>query len=452
MQLIVFNRLGMHPKTLLKKQVKDGFAGAFEQAISAKQLSALCRRHEPTARRKRKLSTGTIVRNLVFHQLREHGTLAQHGAMSAGRTITDSAYAQRRKRLGKKLFDELLDTALKPLADAREHPGSFHKGMRLVGIDGTQMSVLNTPGNAALPKAKTRRAKAAFAKIKLVTAMELGLHNPLAAQTGTLKDYEVNLAMQLLPKLPPDSLVIVDRLYGVAKHYLPMREQLAAKGSELLVRVRNNLNVRLLEKLPDGSALVEVRQGGKKIVVREIRALLKVDGQTKPVNVRLWTSLLDASEHPADELVRLYALRWEQELGYKEFKLDMRNAQVLDSHSEHTALQEVAARVLAMACVARVRARMAHSQGRPASTVSFRKVLLCTLGLWEAFWLGGASLGKRQKQAMLEKYYEWLEREALLAPRRVRRCPRAVRKPVSGWPRLIKRTQSKTQVIIKITP
>ena len=452
MQLIVFNRLGMHPKTQLKKQVKDGFDGLFKQTIPAKQLSAACRRHEPVARKKRKLSTKRIVRDLVFHQLHEHGALAQHGAMPGQRTMTNSAYSQRRKHLGEQLFEELLDIGLKPLADEHEQPGSFYHGLRLVGIDGTEMSVLNTPGNATLPKAKTRRGKAAFAKVKLVLAMELGPRNPLAAQTGTLKDYEVKLAEELLPKLPPGSLVIVDRLYGVSKHYLPMCEKLAAKGSELLVRVRNNLKVRVIKKLPEGSALVEVRQGGRKMMVREINAQLKIAGQAKPVKVRLWTSLLDAEKHPAKELVGVYARRWEQELGNKELKLDMRNAQVLDSHSEHTAKQEIAARVLAMACMARVRVRMAASQDKPASAVSFQKVLLCTLGLWEALWHGGTSLGERQKQVMVEKYYQRLEREALLPPRRMRRCPRAVRKPVSGWPRLMKRTQSKAQILIKITP
>jgi len=41
--------------------------------------------------------------------------------------------------------------------------------------------------------------------------------------------------------------------------------------------------------------------------------------------------------------------------------------------------------------------------------------------------------------------------QALLSGRRKRSCPRAMRKPVSGWPRLLKRTQTKPQIHIKIT-
>src|SRR4051794_34770670 len=88
---------------------------------------------------------------------------------------------------------------------------------RLVAIDGTQFSVRNTPQVlGSLSKAASRRMKAAFAKIGTVMLVELGIHNPLAATIGQEGESELVLAKQLLVLLPEQSLLIADRLYGVA--------------------------------------------------------------------------------------------------------------------------------------------------------------------------------------------------------------------------------------------
>jgi hypothetical protein len=86
------------------------------------------------------------------------------------------------------------------LADPQKHPQSFYKGLRLVGLDGTQCSVSNTPRLlAAVPKAASRRLRAALGKLQIVTLIELGLHNPLkAAQQEVLA---VVLAMAVVTRL-----------------------------------------------------------------------------------------------------------------------------------------------------------------------------------------------------------------------------------------------------------
>jgi hypothetical protein len=389
------------------------------------------------------------MRDLVFHQLRPDGTLAEHGAMLGGEPISDQAYTQRRERLPQALFTDLLMAGLAPLAEPQRHPDAFYRGWRLVGVDGTEASVMNTPDNQKLPKAGSRRGKAAFAKLKLVTAVELGLHNPLAAQIGTLRDYEVALALQWWPRLPPHSLVIIDRLYGVAQHVGDILAASAGRDLALLVRARSDVKAHLQQRLADGSTLVQIRSArqpgrpaGEPITVREIRAELSVPGERKPVAVRLWTTLLDPVAYPARELVERYVQRWEHELAYRELKLDVRRGDVLDSHTAHTALQELAAVVLALACVARVRAAAIAPLQTPARRISLRKLLLATLSLWEAFDLGGSTLTAKQKAHMLDAYFVRLQREAILPTRRPRHCPRAVRQPIRGWPRLRRRSES----------
>jgi hypothetical protein len=436
---------------------EHGFCGVFGKMISEGKLATICEEHEPLARRPRKRQTGQVAADLVYHQLHQDGTLAQHAASLGGERISDSAYCQRRALLPQELFSDLLAAGLKPLADPQRPPDAFFKGWRLVGVDGTEVSVTNTPANKTLPKANSRRGKCAFAKLKLVTAMELGLHNPLAAQAGELGDYEVSLALSLWPRLPEHSLVIIDRLYGVAKHIVQMLEAGKGRDLALLVRVRDDkIKTVLVRDLPDGSKLVKIRPSrragekqGEPITLREIQAELNVPGK-KSVKVRLWTTLLDCAVYPAEALVRLYAQRWEHELAYRELKLDVRKGDVLDSHTPQTAMQELAAIVLAVAAVARVRACATDILEVPVRRVSLRKLLLATRTLWDAFELGSDFLTTKNKAQMIERYFQRLHREAILPKRRSRHCPRAIRQPVSGWPRLTARSESSGDISITI--
>ena len=176
--------------------------------------------------------------------------------------------------------------------------------------------------------------------------VELGLHNPLAAALGAKGESEMVLAKQVLAAQPAQSLLLNDRYYGVGEVLvgLPAEEE-----RHFLVRVKINLKRRFLEAYPDGSALVEIRAGKQTRLVREIVGRVQRGGRGAGTTVRLWTSLLDWRRHPAAELLALYARRWEQEVFYKELKVDTRSTPYLQSHTPLTAMQEIAALILAYA-------------------------------------------------------------------------------------------------------
>ena len=135
----------------------------------------------------------------------------------------------------------------------------------------------------------------------------------------------------MLERLPEESLVIVDRLYGHAPFTAQLTDICAARSSQFLVRVCEKLAAPVLETLPDGSAWVEVRVHSKSqprriertIRVREVRA--RVFNRTEQTwsQIRLWSSL-GPGQASALELAQLYARRWEQELFFKELKIDLR--------------------------------------------------------------------------------------------------------------------------------
>ena len=73
----------------------------------------------------------------------------------------------------------------------------------------------------------------------------------------------------------------------------------------------------------------------------------------------------------------------------------------------------------------------------PVLRVSFIKTLELMRPLWLTLALGGDLLSGRQKRQLTERFLERAAGYVTRRRRRPRSCPRAVRQPVSGWPRLL---------------
>jgi len=383
------------------------------------------------------VSAGELICALVFHVVGEAGTLAQHVKALTGKRITDGALAQRRALLPLAIFEQLMSAALQPKADPRRHPDAFYRGLRLCGVDGSSFSVSNTPQvKKRMKKARSRRGRAAFPKVGAAVLVELGLHNPLAAALGAQGESEMVLAKQVLSAQPEQSLLINDRYYGTAA----LLVGLPAQGDRhFLVRVKSNLRRRLLEVYPDGSALVEIGSGQTTRRVREILGRVQRGGGGAFTTVRLWTSLLDWRRSAAAALLALYGRRWEQEVFYKELKVDMRSTPCLQSHTPLTALQEIAALILAYAVLVDYRVEAAAVGDVGVLRISFLKTLQVVQGLWRFLEVSADLLGPAKVRLLLRRALRQVA-EMAIPKRRPRSCPRAVRQPVSSWPRLRKNT------------
>ena len=390
----------------------------------------------PAKRRPPKISAQELIMGLVFHVLAGAGTLAEHVRQLTRKTITDGALSQRRTSLAWQIFETILEAALRPKAQEKKHPEAFYHGLRLCGLDGSCFSVANTPQvKKSMRKAATRRHKAAFAKVGVAVLVELGLHNPIAAAIGPSGESEMVLSRQLLDRLPDQSLLISDRYYGVPVLLIDFKE-IHPTGREFLVRAKSNLKRRVLETYPDGSALVEIRAGKKRLLVREIVGQVR-RGKGSWSQVRLWTSLLDWKKHPAGELLALYARRWEQESFYRELKVDMRSAELVQSHTPLTAAQEIAALIMAYAILVEERIKAAKVGEVPVLRISFLKTLEAVRGLWHFLEVTEDLLDARAVRLAVRRTMRRIA-EAAIPKRRQRSCPRALRQPVSSWPRLLK--------------
>jgi hypothetical protein len=394
--------------------------------------------------RKPRVPLEQILQALTFHVMGGAGTLAEHFWELFQEPFADSSWGDRRRRLPWEVFADVMRRALRPIATRRHQPEAFWRGWRLLALDGTQYSLTNTPQVAATTtKARSRRGRAAFAKLGVAVLLEAAVHNPLAAAIARHGESELVLALRLLAQLPKTALLLADRLYGVPAVIVEVWAACRRVGSHFLVRMPRHLKARVIRTLPDGSRLVRLNLRDKKrawhitgaLEIREIRVQVGRKGFRR-TQVRLGTSLLNHRAAPALELAQLYATRWEHELYFREAKRVLRRTDLLQSHTIETGAQEIAAIILATALVARERVRATRGQV-PVLRIKFGVILAIVRSMWFALGPIEDLLTERQKRQIVARG-QALMRRAVSGPRRPRTNPRAVRQPVKKWPRLMK--------------
>ena len=390
-----------------------------------------------------------MVTALTWHVLQGEGVFSHNAAQFNAKPVSDAALSERRTALGIKPWTDTLDRFLAHTTDGDEVPGAFHMGLRLVGVDGTTFNVSNTPTvKATAQKTKTRKGEAAFYRLSCVALVALASHRPLAVKIGSSGESEGALAEQLTNALASDDLLIGDRYYGNGK-WLGRLAALSSKPFYLL-RIQERFGSRGIKTLTDGSKWVEVMDPQSKefLVVREIEARVKRPGNPW-TEVRFWTNLLNEECFPATELVALYALRWEQEITFRELKEHLHGALLLKSHTLPTAVQEVCALFMAQTIVVCARVDVALSQDLPVLEVSFQKTLEACRNLCWLRALVGDELNSDTWSRIEDKVRQGLKAQATM-PRRKRTCPRKVRQPINKWPRLTQNVYQKGEIQCEI--
>jgi hypothetical protein len=395
------------------------------------------------------LSPSEIVVALTWHVLQGCGVFSYNVTQLYAKPVSDAALSERRTLLGIKPWTDALARFLIHTTDGDSLPGAFYMGLRLVGIDGTTFNVSNTPTvKATTEKIKSRKGESAFFRLSAVALAALASHRPLAVKIGSSGESEGALAQQLICALAGDDLLIADRYYGNGK-WLGRLESLSSKPFYLL-RVKERLDSRWTKTLSDGSRFVEVFDpiSQELILVREIKARIKRPGN-QWTEVRFWTNLMNEESFPAKDLVALYALRWEQEITFREIKEYLHGSLILKSHTLPTAVQEICALFMAQTIVVCARVAAAQSQALPVLEVSFKKTLEGCRNICWLWAMLGDELTSETWAKIEDKVRRGLKVQAT-KPRRKRTCPRKVRQPVTKWPRLLQNEYQKGEIQCEI--
>lgn len=430
---------------------------ALERRAPANELERLSRFRSDQRGRKGKANTWEVISSILLHPLLGAGTLGEHFESIHGEYLAESSLSERRRNIPLDIFREVLRWLLKPLADQRKHPESFYHGYRLVGLDGTGFSLRNTRSIIRrYDKAVSRRLKAAFARTNVSVLVELGTHSALGAEISGNQESEWNLSCKVLEQLPESSLLLGDRLYGVPKFVQLLAPHCERTSSAFLLRARKDVKSRIVRKLKDGSSIVQIAiqrsERHKKewsTELREIQATVQRKGQ-RAFPLRLWTDLLDSKAHPASELAELYAKRWEHELYYRELKHGLHNGDLLNGQTVETSCQEIVALLLATSVIAESRIEIAgEADISNVTVVGFEKALFHTQFILVFKMADDNILTPKQQRAFAKSFRKILAPDKV-PKKRSRSCPRAVRQPVKGWPRLTRKQNNYANVEIKI--
>jgi len=217
----------------------------------------------------------------------------------------------------------------------------------------------------------------------------------------------VTLAAALWPKLPDDSLTIVDR--GFLSYLLFHQIQSAGPNRQWLTRAKKKLRWHVRQPLGPNDCLVDLPvhrnlrrahpELPETLTARAIRYQRRgFRSQT------LLTSLLDPATYPAAEIVELYHERWELELGFDEVKTHtLERQEALRSRAPARVRQEIWGLAIGYNLV---RLEMAHVAARaevPPQRISYRHTLMLIRNFWLTAWLAPPGVLPRRLDALHEE-------------------------------------------------
>lgn len=304
------------------------------------------------------------------------------GDAAIRRKVGKSAISASRTRLGAEVMHTLAEQALTPLAQP-QMAGAFHRGLRVVSVDGTTLEVADETGNReAFGVPGTQQGQTGYPQIRCVGLLENATHALFGVALGGYRDSEVSLAHKAIQNLKPGMLCLADR--GFSGY--PLWQAASQTGAQLLWRIPKNRKLPVLQRFKDGSYLSQISPSAatlKKmsdktapaITVRVIDYRLPGVANAEPV-YRLITTLLDAERYPADELAALYHVRWSIETTFAEIKTTLKGADiVLRSKTPELVRQEFWGLLLAHHVVRKLMWEAALSRQRTPDVLSFKHSL-----------------------------------------------------------------------------
>lgn len=405
-----------------------------EAALEATGTATLRRRRLPAEQVIWLVLGMAIYRQRPIDALVAHLDLSLPGAGSA--SMAKSAVAQARARLGDEPLKWLFERCSEKWAheSARRHAW---RGLALYGVDGTTVRVPDSKENRThFGSQNTRNDEVSgYPLARIVTLMALRSHILASAAFGPWGD-ERPYAAELWPKVPDDSLTIVDRNF-LAAHILAGLEA-SGTNRHWLTRATANSKWAVVKKNGPGDEIVEMRpswsaraKGEHVPRVWTMRAIHYRRPGFKPQT--LLTSLVDSKRFPADDVRALYHERWEIELGYDEVKTDMLDRQeAIRSKTVKGVMQELWAIAIAYNLVRLEMERIAAEADVPPSRISFLMSLRLIRDEWA--WAAASSAPgaiPKNLRALREEVKRFI-----LPPRRTeRRYPRAVKIKMSNYDR-----------------
>lgn len=279
------------------------------------------------------LLAGCLFADLGYVGVWQRLTAGLHSLAVA--TPTAAALRQARQRLGAGPLRALFDLLRGPAAGVCV-PGTRWYGLLVCAIDGTTMTVADSPANLRrFRKHRCNHGGSGYPQLRLTTLLACGTRTVIDAVFSSTTSGELAHAVTLTRALRPGMIVLLDRGYAV----FDLLAKIAASKADLLVRAKSNQRLPALKRLPDGSYLSRMGKLTVRVVACQITITTSAGRSTGIY--RLATTLTDHHDYPAAALISLYHQRWEIETAYLELKSTILGGRVLRARTPTGIDQEV---------------------------------------------------------------------------------------------------------------
>ncbi len=342
-----------------------------------------------------------------------------------------AGYAIARKRMPLAVLKQVSSRFARA---AEEHQGAeaLWHGHPVALLDGTTLA-LRPEGDLAehYGQARNQHGLAYWVTMRVVAAF--GLHTAvlLGAADGPRLESEQSLAKEVLGQLAPDSICVGDSNFGVfsvaqaARHHhvWPVLRLTKRRAQALAKGALHPGDDQVVQWAPSKHDQIDPQMSKAPITGRLLYVRLERDG-FRPVDLYLFTTLLDASAYTVDELVALYGHRWHVELDLRYVKSTM-DMDLLTAKSVEIARKELWAGLAAYNVVRDYMVVAAKQAGLTPLDLSFAK---CWRRVREAIGSVRPTDTPEAVEKMLRRLLKSLAKCRLQKRARSRIEPRAVRR------------------------
>jgi hypothetical protein len=320
-----------------------GHLGELTQLVPFEMVDEALAQTKTVQSRVRDLPSRVVVYLLLaaclFPELGYRGVWARLTAGLPGLLVaapTASALAQARRRVGAAPLRFLFELLRGPAAVPRG--GMWWHGLLVCAIDGTTVSVPDSPANLArFTKGGGNHGGTGYPQARLLALVACGTRTIIDAVFGPTTSGETTYAPGLLRSLRAGMIVLLDRNFAAAK----LIAAIARTHADVLVRVKNGRKLPALARYRDGSYLSVL--GTTQVRVIEAQITIATSAGRRTGSYRLATTLLDPASYPAAGLIRLYHERWEIETAWLELKSTILGGKVLRARTPAGIDQEICA-------------------------------------------------------------------------------------------------------------
>jgi Insertion element 4 transposase N-terminal/Transposase DDE domain len=338
-------------------------------------------------------------------------------------TPTASALTQARRRLGPAPLRALFELLAGPAPTAATS-GVRVGGLLVCAIDGTTLSVADTPANLGVYSTQPgHHGGSGYPLLRLVALVACGTRSLIEVVFGPTSSGETTMTNQLLGRLGAGMLVLCDRNLTTAA----LTGRIAASGAQLLGRCKANRKLPMLGRLPDGSWRSLL--GGVQVRVIDAEITIATGAGRATGSYRLATTLLEPRSWPAMALVALYHQRWEIETAYLELKSSILGGRVLRARTPAGIDQEVHALLV---CYQLLRLAMADATSSQAGIDPDRASFTVALNTARDQLIQAAGVIAGARVDLVGKIGRAVL-DNLLPDRRLRVSPRIVKRAISKY-------------------